>query len=451
MANSDFITRGLLEAFHDELRKGLKNGSVDVSSTKAKEETTAAITEALENNSLIPALAGNLESWDGNSMSADYTQTLLSDTTGGDLSIDSSVPANLIQLAAKTDFGATGLVATGFNLLHHATFIGTGYYIMVPALPYGAINTADAPNGLLFTSEKGANLQPTVRFKALTEGVPTGINDGEACAYTDVTDPITGKEYRFYNTARPGYIIVSGITYASTCMHIGWSRRYDEFISPTEESDAGSMVNLSAGISAMHSYGLMLTVGTVADYIERTGTNSVTWHRLVERVQPEWTTEEVIDEEYNPTGNFTHTATIPTMKADGAAAFATTDQPLTVSGTTVSYTDQNESAGTDFVKFELATPVSGNATVSSTFSVEDWGLIMVTGATGEAYITIAYAQGIPDSLRALLSQLDNRTLHVVTEALVQQAADIERLKLQVERLYSLLGSNSATEPTETGE
>jgi len=101
------------------------------------------------------------------------------------------------------------------------------------------------------------------------------------------------------------------------------------------------------------------------------------------------------------------------------------------------------------VKFELATPVTGTATVSSSFSVEDFGLIMITGATGEAYLTIGYAQGIPDSLRALLSQLDNKTLYVVTEALVQQAADIERLKLQVERLYSLLGGSTPTETTET--
>lgn len=445
MANTDIITRGLLAAFHDELRKGLKNGDVEVSASAAQ----TAVTEALQAGDIIPAMAENLATWTGSVATADYTQTLLSDTTGGDISIDSSAPANLMQLAAKTDFGATSLVATGFNLLHHATAIGNGYYIMVPALPYGAINTADAPNGVLFTNSEGVNLRPTVRFKTLSDGVPTSINDGTACAYTDATDPATGKQYRFYTTTEPGYLIVSGITFADTCMHIGWSRRYDEFVSPTDAQDAGSVVNLSAGINALHSYGLMLTLGTMSDYIEKTGDNQITWHRLVDRAQPAWTSEEIIDEEYNPTGNYTHTATIGTMKADGTAVFATTGQALSVSGTTVSYTDQNADGSTDYVKFELATPATGTAAVSSTFAVEDWGLIMVTGATGEAYLTIAYAQGIPDSLRGLLSQLDNKSLPVITEALVQQAADIERLKVQVERLYSLLGGSTSEETEET--
>lgn len=410
-----------------------------VAEANIKDLIPALIKAGLEAGEITPAAADNLASWVGAASTADYTQTLLSDTTGGDLSIDSSVPANLMQLAAKTDFGAASLVATGFNLLRHATPIGTGYYIMVPALPFGAINTSDAPNGVLFTNSEGANLRPTVRFKSLAAGVPNGVSDGEACDYTDATDPITDKQYRFYTTAQPGYLIVSGITFADTCMHIAWSRRYDEFVSPTDEADAGNVVNLSAGINAMHSYGLMLTVGTVSDYIEKTGDNQVTWHRLVERTQPEWATEAETDQEEQPTGNYTHTATIATMKADGTAVFATIAQPLSVSGTTVSYTDQNETPATDYVKFELATPATGTAAVSSSFGVEDWGLIMVTGATGEAYLTIAYAQGIPDSLRGLLSQLDNKSLPVLTEAIVQQAAEIERLKAQVERLYGLLG------------
>lgn len=445
MANTDIITRGLLADFHDALRKGLKNGNVEVSTAAA----LTAIAGALANGDITPAMAENLATWTGSVATADYTQTLLSDTTGGDISIDSSSPANLVQLAAKTDFAATSLVATGFNLLHHATPIGNGYYIMVPALPFGAINTADVPNGVLFTNSDGENMRPTVRFKALSDGVPTSVNDGAACAYTDATDPATGKQYRFYTNSEPGYLIVSGFTFADTCMHIAWSRRYDEFVSPTDEQDAGSVVNLSAGINALHSYGLMLTLGTMSDYIEKTGDNQVTWHRLVDRAQPAWTSEEIIDEEYNPTGNYTHTATIGTMKADGVAVFAATGQPLSVSGTTVSYVDQNADGSTDYVKFELATPATGTASVSSTFAVEDWGLIMVTGATGEAYLTIAYAQGIPDSLRGLLSQLDNKSLPVLTEAVVQLSADIARLKVQVERLYSLLGDSPAQDTEET--
>lgn len=449
-----FINEELLAAFHDELRKGLSSGKIKVNMENAAEEAATAVVEKINDGQIVIGVADNLASWAGNSKPADYIQTALVDTTGGDLSIDSSVPGILMQLAAKTDFTATSLVATGFNLLRHATQIDDGYYIMVPALPFGTINTADSPNGILFTNAEGQNLRPTVRFKTLEEGVPTSVNDGTVCAFTDAADPVSGKQYRFFTTPQTGYMIVSGIAYADTCMHIAWSKRYDQFVSPTDEADAGSVVDLSAGIKALHSYGMMLTVGTIADYIEKTGENQVTWHRMAERAQPAWETVENIGEDEQPTGTYTHTATITTMKSEGAAAFMNAAHVISVNGQTVSYVDDSEIASDDFVKFELATPVTGTATVSSSFSVEDWGLIMITGATGEAYLTIAYAQGIPDSLRALLSQLDNKTLYVVTEALVQQAAEIERLKLQVERLYSLLGGSTpteTTEPTETGE
>ena len=77
-----------------------------------------------------------------------------------------------------------------------------------------------------------------------------------------------------------------------------------------------------------------------------------------------------------------------------------------MTGTTVSYTDGNAEALTNYVKFELAAVASGTASVSSSFAVEDWGLILIQGATGTAAFTIAYAQGIPDNLRTALPQLN---------------------------------------------
>ena len=380
-----------------------------------RDAEAAALQTKLENGDVVPALADNLASWAGSTQNANYTQEAVVETTGGDLSIDSSVPATLMSIAAKTDFSATKLIATGFNLLRRATAVGNGWYFMVPALPFGTINTASQPNGVLFTNAQGENLRPTVRFKVLSAGVPTSVNDGTACAYTDASTG--GKSYRFFTTSQAGYIIVSGIDRAATCAHIGWSKRYDDYVAVNDASDAGSEVNIAAGIHALHSYDKMLTVGNVADRIERTGDNQVTWHRLVDHVQPTWTNTPV-ESEGEPTGDYIHTATISGMKVGGAAAFETLGITLLVDGTTISFTDQNATVENDYVKYELATEATGTAAVSSSFSVEDWGLIIIEGAVGSAYINIAYAQGIPDSVRQMLSNIDNKTIPVIAEALL---------------------------------
>lgn len=369
----------------------------------------------IANGGTIPALADNLASWAGSTQNANYTQEGIVETTGGDLSIDSGVPASLMSIAAKTDFSATKLIATGFNLLRRATAVGNGWYFLVPALPFGTINTASQPNGVLFTNEQGENIRPTVYFKPLASGVPTGVTDGTACAYTDASTG--GKSYRFFTTSQAGYLIVSGIDRAYTCAHIGWSKRYDEYIAVNNANDAGSEVDVAAGIHALHSYDKMLTVGNVADRIEKSGDNQITWHRLVDRVQPTWTSTPV-ESEGEPTGDYIHTATISGMKAGGAVAFETLGTTLVVDGTTISFTDENATVQNDYVKYELATEATGTAAVSSSFSVEDWGLIIIQGAVGSAYINIAYAQGIPDSVRQMLSNIDNKTIPVIAEAML---------------------------------
>ena len=412
--------------FHDRklwkftaaLAQGAAWDSTKVREFSIKEYCDALVNvlqEGLKSGSVIPALADNLASWAGSTQNANYTQEAVVETTGGDLSIDSSVPATLMSIAAKTDFSATKLIATGFNLLRRATAVGNGWYFMVPALPFGSINTASQPNGILFTNSQGGNLRPTVYFKPLASGVPTSVTDGTACAYTDASTG--GKSYRFYTTSQAGYIIVSGIDRAATCAHIGWSKRYDDYVAVNDASDAGSEVDIAAGIHALHSYNKMLTVGNVADRIEKTGDNQVTWHRLVDRVQPTWTNTPV-ESEGEPTGDYIHTATISDMKVGGAAAFETLGITLLVDGTTISFTDQNETVENDYVKYELATEATGTVSVSSSFNVEDWGLIIIQGAVGSAYINIAYAQGIPDSVRQMLSNIDNKTIPVIAEALL---------------------------------
>lgn len=381
--------------------------------TRLQEEK--ADIEDIKNGEIVSALAENLESWAGNTQNANYTQENIVETTGGDLSIDSSVPATLMSIAAKTDFSATKLIATGFNLLRRATAVGNGWYFMVPALPFGAINTATQPNGVLFTNSQGENLRPTVYFKPLSGGVPTSVTDGTTCAYTDTSTG--GKNYRFYTTSQAGYIIVSSIDRATTCAHIGWSKRYDEYIAIDNSNDAGSEVDIAAGIHALHSYDKMLTVGNSADRIEKSGDSQIMWHRLVDRVQPTWTNTPV-EYEGEPTSDYIHTAVISGMKVNGAVAFETLGITLFVDGTTISFIDSNATVENDYVKYELATEVTGTATVTSTFAVEDWGLIIIDGAVGSAYINIAYAQGIPDSVRQMLSNIDNKTIPVIAEALL---------------------------------
>lgn len=380
-----------------------------------RDAEAAALQTKLESGEVIPLLADNLASWAGSTQNANYTQEDVVETTGGDLSIDSSVPATLMSIAAKTDFAASKLIATGFNLLRRATAVGNGWYFMVPALPFGTINTASQPNGVLFTNEDHENLRPTVYFKPLASGVPTSVTDGTACAYTDAST--NSKNYRFFTTSQAGYIIVSGIDRAATCAHIGWSKRYDDYVAVDDASDAGSEVDIAAGIHALHAYDKMLTVGNVADRIEKSGDNQITWHRLVDRVQPTWTNTPV-ESEGEPTGDYIHTATISGMKAGGAAAFETLGITLLVDGTTISFTDQNATVDNDYVKYELATEATGTASVSSSFQVEDWGLIIIQGAVGSAYINIAYAQGIPDSVRQMLSNIDNKTIPVIAEAML---------------------------------
>ena len=452
MANTDRITLALLAAFHDELRKGLEDGSVNVSIAAAKAAADADIATAvgtltaeLKSGELIPAVADNLASWEGASANADYTQTLPVDTTGGDLSIDSGVPAQLLSIGAKTDFAATALWATGFNLLRRARTVGNGYAIMVPAMPYSEIGHATTPNGLLFTDAEGQNLRPTVYFKPLSAGVPTSVTDGTVCAYTDATQG--GKTYRFYNTTQAGWLVISGITLANTCAHLGWSKRYDEYVAIDDPDDAGSEIALTAVIQACHSFGQLLVVGNVADSIEAVSGTQLRWIRNVDRVQPTWTTTAVESTDGEGT-TYLHTATISGMKQGGNAAFQNEAVVLSVDGQTVSYSDQNETALTDYVKYELATAATGTVDIAATLNVEDWGMIVLQGAVGEAYVSIAYAQGLPDTLRSLAGSLDSHKLQVLVEAVAALYYEVASLRRSLAE--GLLNLKAVTFDAENG-
>lgn len=400
---NDLTTGGADKPLSAEQGKNLKT---DADTLKSR------VDDIVNGTTTVPhaELAENLASWEEqDNLSVEDTFSDVVRTTAGDVSVDSSAAAVLVSIVAKTNFYASALKATGFNLLRGATSVGTGFYFLVPALLFGTFGTAAKPNGLLFTDSNHINLRPTVRFKALSAGVPTSINDGSACPYTD------SHGYRFYNPAQVGYIIVSGITLASTCAHIGWSRRYDDYISVSDAGDAGSSIALGVLINSIHASNLMYVAGGVSDRIDF-GTSVATWRRRVERAQLTWTNED------NGDGTYTHSATISAMKIGGQVEAADTTLNLTVSGTTVSYTDSVATGTTGYIYYELAAEVTGTRSITPNLSVEDWGLELLETVTGSAYITMQYAQGYPDSLAALVSG----GLTLRERALVEATAEADK-------------------------
>lgn len=393
-----------------------------------------ANTAALETGSLVPKLSTNLENWEGrDELSVEDKWATQVRTTAGDQSINSEAGAKLISITPLTDFYAASLKATGFNLLRNATAVGNGYYFMVPAMPFGTYGTANEPNGVLFTDSAGNNLTPTVRFKALSAGIPTSVNDGSACAYTD------SHGYRFFTTTQAGYLIVSGITLATTCAHIGWSRRYDEYVGVNAEGDEGSTIALAEVIHAVHDFDLLLTatraLQTVADSIAF-GATQATWTRRVNRVQPTWVTTETEE----GSGQYLHEATIDTMLPGGIVECV--DIELAVNGTTISYTDNNDTATTNYVKFQLATVATGTVELENALTVEDWGLEMLVGATGQAEMTTQYAQGYPDAVANLVNGGYQQRTQELEAQIEQLKAEIDSIGAQAEGYIRVSGSSN---------
>lgn len=387
-------------------------------------------------------LAENLASWEArddspiDSVSADLIRT-----TGGDESINSAGGAKLISMACiGKDFIPTRIISSGFNLLRLqsnnglAVAVGAGWYFPVPKLTAtsDSIGTSTENNGVLFTDSEGHNLTPTVYFKPLASGVPTSVNDGTVATYVDKN----GR--RHYTTSGPGYLIVSGITWASTCAHLGWSTNYDKYVSPTDADDAGTIVS-TTGIGTLRSVGSgNAIVSDRADRISDTqmrktvnvgASSSLTWENT-----------EDVDSEGRPTGTYTHSAVIAAMlsggvadiKLNGGSQFAA----LAVDGQTVSFVDTNATVASGYeVKYQLATPTTSNVNVSSVFAhINNWGIEYVD-ATGEGNGLWQYLQGIPDAIYGLLGkrQADNG---VIAQAFAWVKSEIDGLKARLNN-YSL--------------
>ena len=390
-----------------------------------RDAEATALQAKLENGVVVPALAENLESWaeDVSEVSNSWDETVRS--TAGDDPIDTAYGGVLASIVAKIDFKCDALVTSGYNLLRLASnggvavAVDNGWYFPVPHLELGAFGDATKNNGVLLTDKDGNNINSaTVRFKTLADGVPTSENDGVAASYQDVT--YNDETFRTYLTSGPGYLIVSGITYADTCAHLAWEDWYDKYVSPTAEDDAGDSISLTALFTAApNGTGKFLVLGsggnTVATRATRTSSTQMTITDPIGRVtSPSWTNELQEDEE-----TYKHSLTISGMKADGLAQIEGSDQVLTVEGTTVSYTDTNATAVAGVVRYEKATPATANVTLTKTqYALNDCGIEMKSGATGEAYFGCTYSQNVADALSQIAKVKLDISLSVVAEALL---------------------------------
>lgn len=402
----------------------------------------------LEDGTIVPPLAGNLEPWaDQDDLTVQDTFTDTIRTTAGSNPIVTEKGGVLMRIVPKTDFSCAKLITTGYNQLRLASAGGaavalsTGFYFPVPKLTFGEYGSARENNGVLFTNSEGENLNPTVYFKPLASGVPTSLTDGTQLTAQTVlaTANQNGGIYtdhglKFYLTPGPGYLIVSGITHGSTCAHIAWEDWYDKYVAVDDEHDAGGSVNLSGIFSAVHSglnKLLVVKVGsrTVFDEAYWSGT-TLNWIRRVDRVaSPSWTNTLNDDGE-----TYTHSLTISGMRAGGIAQIEGQTQELSVDGTTVSYVDSSATALSGAVKYELAAEVTGTLTMSPSYALNDCGIEMLTSAVGEAFVTSSYARNIADALAEIAAHNLNDLTTVFCETIAALEERIRALEISKDKL-----------------
>ena len=366
--------------------------------------TVAHVSDILNGN-IVPKIAENLSSWKDNDLlplDNDFNDTIR--TTAGDDPIDTAAGGVLLAIKAVSDFKCTGLLATSENQLRlksnggGAVAVGAGWYFPVPTLTYGGFGTADENNGLILVANDGSNIQnATVYFKALANGVPTGITDGIKVIGEEII--YNGKSYTVYTTSGPGYLIVSDITYENTCARIAWEDWYDKFVSPTAQDDLGGGIDLSTLFAAApNGTGKFLVCGGSSTHAERI--NAGQW-RIIDPIgrieSPVWTDTQGAVEE-GGTQTYTHSLNVPGIDNNGIAIIEGSSQSLSIDGTIVSYTDTNATAISSALRYILASPVTAVVNLASDYTLNDVGVEMKEGSEGEAVFTCQYSQNIADSL-----------------------------------------------------
>ena len=363
-----------------------------------------ALQQNLENGVVVPALAGNLESWEDKNVPVENNFDAVIRTTAGDDPINSDDGGVVKSIVPVTDFKCTGLLATAENQLRlksdggGAVAVGAGWYFPVPKLTLGTFGTTDENNGLLLVDNTGANIQnATVYFKALANGVPTSVTDGTQLTPQTVT--YGDKTYKVYTTSGPGYLIVSGITYANTCARIAWEDWYDKFVSPTDPNDVGGSINLAPLFAAVpNGTGKFLVCGNAYTYGERISATQWKITDTIGRIaSPAWTdTPDEVEE--GETQTYTHTLIISDVAAGSTVMIEGSAQALSLNETTVSYTDTNATAITGAVRYEKAVAATATVNLASAYTLNDVGVEMKEGVEGTANFVCEYSQNIADSL-----------------------------------------------------
>ena len=370
----------------------------------AAAEAANALQENLENGDVVPALSGNLESWEDKNVPVENNFDTNIRTTAGDDPINSDDGGIVKSIIPITDFKCTGLLATAENQLRlksnggGAVAVGAGWYFPVPKLTLGTFGTTDENNGMLLVDNTGANIQnATVYFKALANGVPTSVTDGTQI--TPQTVNYGDKTYKVYTTSGPGYIIVSGITYANTCARIAWEDWYDKFVSPTDPNDVGGSINLAPLFAAVpNGTGKFLVCGNAYTYGERI---SATQWKITDPIgriaSPAWTnTPDEVEE--GETQTYTHTLIISDVAAGSTVMIEGSAQALSLNETTVSYTDTNATAIAGAVRYEKAVAATATVNLASAYTLNDVGVEIKEGVEGTANFVCEYSQNIADSL-----------------------------------------------------
>ena len=369
-----------------------------------RDAEAAALQTKLEEGDVVPALAGNLESWADNNVPVENNFDTTVRTTAGDDPINSDDGGVVKSIVPITDFKCTGLLATAENQLRlksnggGAVAVGAGWYFPVPKLTLGTFGTTDENNGLLLVDNEGNNIQnATVYFKALASGVPTSVTDGTQL--TPQTVNYGDKTYKVYTTSGPGYIIVSGITYANTCARIAWEDWYDKFVSPTDPNDVGGSINFAPLFAAApNGTSKFLVCGNAYTYGERI---SATQWKITDPIgriaSPAWTnTPDEVEE--GETQTYTHTLIISDVAAGSTVMIEGSAQALSLNETTVSYTDTNATAITGAVRYEKAVAATATVNLASAYTLNDVGVEMKEGVEGTANFVCEYSQNIADSL-----------------------------------------------------
>ena len=366
------------------------------------EEKVAELQGELEDGTVVPDSARNLQSWKEEDVTVTNNFDATVRTAAGTDTIDTEKGAVLLSISPLTDFRCTALRATAENQLRLASngggavAVGTGYYFLAPKLTLGTFGTMEENNGLILVGPNGENItSATVRYKAMADGVPNSVSDGVEAVSQVVT--YQGHSYKVYTTPGAGYIIISGITWAETCARIAWEYWYNKFVSPTDPDDVGGTINTAPLFAAApNGTGKFLVLGRSKTHAERV--NAASWIVIdpIGRIaEPSWVTTEVVDPDTQAT-SYLHTLVIPDLAVGGAAEIEGSSQSLSTDGTSVSYSDGNADVIAGTVRYEKGVPVTATVNLASGYRVNDVGVEIKEGAEGEAVFVCEYSQNTAD-------------------------------------------------------